>query len=195
MNKPGNISPRPTPEQITQEIDRIESGRELRKSIFDTIRNLIFIAAIAVLLSNLLISVLTVNRSSMSPTMSDGEIVIVVRGMDVKHGDIIAFHYNNKILLKRVIAKAGDWVHIDENGIVSINSVILDEPYLAEKSLGECDIQFPYQVPDGTVFVMGDHRSTSVDSRLKSIGPVSHDNIVGKVLLRIWPLPKFGIPK
>ena len=179
---------RPTVEQIDREIERLESAREIRKIIINIIKNLIVIAAAAVLVTNVLLSVLTVNRSSMNPTLKDGDIIISLKLTGIKHGDIIAFHYNNKILLKRVIAKAGDWVDIDEDGTVYVNESALDEPYVTEKGLGECNITLPYQVPDGSLFVMGDHRTTSSDSRLKEIGPVKEEDVAGKVFLRIWPL-------
>ena len=186
---------RPTLEQIEEELNRREGGRELKKVVSDTVKSLIVIAAAAVLVANLLIGVLLVNRSSMTPTLTDGDVVIALRWVGVKPGDIVAFHYNNKILLKRVIAKEGDLVDIDEDGTVYVNGEATDEPYLTEKNLGECDINLPYEVPVGCIFVMGDHRATSADSRLQEIGPVSAENIVGKVIMRIWPLSKIGFPK
>ncbi|MCL2812987.1 MAG: signal peptidase I [Oscillospiraceae bacterium] len=197
-NEPADEKPaaarRPTLRQIEEEIDRLESGRKMKKMLADTIKNLIVIAAASVVVANLLIGVLLVNRSSMAPTVSDGDVVIALRWVSVKPGDIIAFHYNNKVLLKRVIAKEGDLVDIDGDGMVYVNNEALSEPYLTEKSLGECDIGLPYVVPVGCVFVMGDHRETSADSRLREIGPVSSEYIVGKVIMRIWPLPKIGFP-
>jgi signal peptidase I len=184
---------RPSIEQLEKEIGRIETKRELKKAIFSTIRSLIIIAAAAVLVANLLIAVLLVNRTSMTPTLSEGEVVVALRWIGVNPGDIVAFHYNNKILLKRVIAKEGDWVNIDEDGTVYVNNEIIDEPYVTEKSLGECDITLPYQVPVGTIFVMGDHRAASADSRLNEIGPVSTELVVGKVFLRLWPLNRIAI--
>lgn len=186
---------RPTLEQIERELDRRESGRELKKAIFDTAKNLIVIAAAAVLVANLLIGVLLVNRSSMVPTLADGDVVIALRWAGVNPGDIVAFHYNNKILLKRVIAKEGDLVDIGEDGTVYVNREAIDEPYLTQKSIGDCDIKLPYEVPVGSVFVMGDNRKTSADSRLQEIGSVGLEFIVGKVILRIWPLEKMGFPK
>ena len=194
LNKNSRI--RPSVDQLEKEIGRIETMRELKKAVLGTIHNLIIIAASAVLVANLLIAVLIVNRTSMTPTLQEGEVVVALRWLGVKPGDIVAFHYNNKILLKRVIAKEGDVVDIDEDGAVYVNSELVDEPYITEKSLGECDITLPYQVPVGTIFVMGDHRATSSDSRLNEIGPVSTELIVGKVFLRLWPLNRitlFGI--
>jgi signal peptidase I len=128
----------------------------------------------------------------MSPTVKNGEIVVLMKNTDVEQGDLIAFYYNNKILVKRVIAFAGDWIDIKDDGTVYINGEELDEPYLTEKSLGECDLEFPYQVPDGKVFVMGDHRSVSVDSRSSQIGCVSEEQIVGKLKFRVWPIKRIG---
>ena len=190
MNKTESIDIylRPTVEEIEKEITRRENKRELRATVLGAIKNIIVIAAAAVLISNLLISVLVVNRGSMNPTLNDGEVIITSRLSGIERQDVVAFYYNNKILVKRVIAKAGDWINITSDGAVYINNEILNEPYLTQQSLGECDIDFPYQVPDGTVFVMGDNRAFSADSRLNEIGPVKSEDIVGKVFMRIWPL-------
>jgi len=187
-----SISLRPSVEQIDRELERLEAIDELKKAVSGTIKNLIVIAAAAVLITNVLISVLTVNRSSMTPTLQDGDVVIALKLFGVSHGDIVAFHYNNKILLKRVIAKSGDWVNISEDGTVYVNDEAIDEPYLTAKSLRECNITLPYQVPDGSLFVMGDHRSVSADSRLSEIGAVKEEDIAGKVFLRIWPLTRLN---
>ena len=193
INKPANSPARPTVKQIDLEISRIENSRELRKAVAGTLKNIVVIAAAAIIAANLFIAVLIINKNSMSPILQDGDIVVAVRWGGVNPGDVAAFYYNNKILLKRVIAKAGDWVYIDENGTVFVNDEALDEPYVAEKSFGECDIDLPYQVPDGSYFVMGDQRKTSADSRLKEIGPVGAEYIAGKVFVRIWPLSKIEL--
>jgi len=151
------------------------------------------IAAASVLISTLLISVLRVNRSSMAPTFFDGEIIIALRHVAINRGDVIVFFYNNKLLVKRVIATVGDWVYIDENGVVYVNDEALYEPYVREKSFGVCDIELPFQVPDKSFFVMGDQRATSLDSRLSSIGPVERGLVEGRVVLRIWPLTRFKL--
>ena len=149
-------------------------------------------AAIAVLVATLWLPVLQIYGSSMTPTLQDGEIIFSVKTADLEPGDIVAFYYNNKILVKRVICGPGDWVNIDEDGTVYVNEVRLKEPYLAEKALGDCNIELPYQVPDGKIFVMGDHRSTSVDSRNTAVGCVAQEQIVGKIIFRIWPLNRLG---
>jgi len=177
-------------ELLENEIRRQKIKRELRRSTYNMIRTFVVIAAASVLVSTILISVLKINKNSMTPTIEEGEIVVAVKRFGVNKGDIVAFYYNNKLLIKRVIATAGEWVHISEDGTVEVDRVVLDEPYILEKSLGECDIEMPYQVPDGSYFVMGDHRSTSLDSRLQDIGSISKEQIEGKVVLRIWPLSK-----
>ena len=128
----------------------------------------------------------------MTPTLQEGEIILSVKNSEFETGDIVAFYYNNKILIKRIICGPGDWIDIDEDGTVYVNEVRLDEPYLAEKALGECDISLPYQVPEGRWFVMGDHRSTSVDSRSTAVGCVSEEQIVGKIIFRVWPFTRLG---
>jgi len=136
--------------------------------------------------------VLRIYGTSMTPTLSEGNIVLSLKGSSFKTGDVIALYYNNKILVKRVIANSGDWVDIDQEGNVFVNGQLLDEPYLTEKAFGECDIKLPYQVPESRVFVMGDHRSTSVDSRSTAIGCVSEEQIVGKIVFRVWPINELG---
>lgn len=183
----------PLSEQIRlleQELVKRQTGPSVRKIIFGTFKSLIVIAAAVVLVTNLLISVMIVSRSSMTPVLRDGDVVIALRWFGVKPGDIIAFYYNNIIQIKRVIAKEGDWIDIKEDGTVYVNDNALDEPYLTDKYFGECDIELPYQVPVGSVFVMGDQRKTSADSRLKEIGPVRKENILGKVFIGIWPLSR-----
>ena len=154
---------------------------------------LIALAAVAVLVATLWLPVLQIYGSSMTPTLWDGEIVFSVKTTDMEQGDIIAFYYNNKILVKRVIAGPGDWVDITEDGTVYINGAQLEEPYLEEKAFGDADIEFPYQVPDGRIFVMGDHRATSVDSRHMAVGCVAEEQIVGKIVFRVWPVERLGL--
>jgi signal peptidase I len=174
--------------ELTYEKEKMRSRRILRNVIF----TLITIAAGAVLIATLVLPIFRIYGTSMSPTLNKGDIVAAVKGTNEKQGDLIAFYYNNKILVKRVIATEGEWVDIDENGNVFVNDRMLQEPYLTEKGLGNCDINLPYQVPEGTVFVMGDHRNVSLDSRSSSVGCISRDQIVGKLLFRIWPFNKMG---
>jgi signal peptidase I len=150
------------------------------------------VAAVAILISMLVMPVLQITGESMTPAMTNNEIVVALRGSSFEKGDIIAFYYNNKILVKRVIAQAGEWVDIDEFGNVYINNIPLDEPYLEEKALGDTNIQLPYQVPDGKIFVMGDHRATSADSRNTAVGCVADEQVVGRIVFRIWPFNVFG---
>ena len=182
----------PSAELVEAELERerykIRYGRALRSTIY----SLVTVAAVAVLVATLWLPVLQIYGNSMTPTLTDGDIVMTVKTSDFEPGDVVAFYYNNKILIKRVIAQAGDWVDIADDGTVYVNGAELDEPYVYEKSLGECDIDLPYQVPDGRIFVMGDHRSTSVDSRSTSVGCVAQEQVVGKVTLRAWPLTRLG---
>ena len=158
------------------------------KAIRSTLSSLVVVAAIAVLVANLWLPTLQIYGSSMAPTLADGNIVVATRGADFQTGDLVAFYLGNKLLVKRVIAGPGDWVDIAEDGTVSVNGGAIDEPYVSDKARGECSITLPYQVPDGRWFVMGDHRSTSADSRSNAVGCVSEEQIVGKIRLRIWPL-------
>ena len=185
----------PSSEQVEQELNREKSRRGFSRAIRNIVFALITVAAIAVLVAVLWLPVLRIYGSSMAPTLGEGDIVLSVKGGSFKTGDVVAFYYNNKILVKRVIAKSGDWVDIDDDGNVTVNGIMLDEPYVSEKALGECDIKLPYQVPESRVFVMGDHRSTSVDSRNSAIGCVSEEQVVGKIVFRVWPLKSFGKTK
>ena len=182
----------PSAEQLEAELKREKYKRRYHSVLRSTIYTLITVAAIAVLVATLWLPVLQIYGSSMTPTLQDGEIFFSVKTADLEPGDIVAFYYNNKILVKRVICGPGDWVNIDEDGTVYVNEVRLKEPYLAEKALGDCNIELPYQVPDGKIFVMGDHRSTSVDSRNTAVGCVAQEQIVGKIIFRIWPLNRLG---
>ena len=167
-----------------------------RKAFAGTFRNtlytLIAVAAAAVLVAVLLLPVMRIYGTSMSPTLNEGNYVLSVKGSSFETGDVIAFYYNNKILVKRVIAKAGEWVDIDEDGTVYVNNVKIDEPYVTDLAFGECDIELPYQVPENRIFVMGDHRDVSVDSRNTTIGCVAEEQIVGKIVFRIWPYSDIG---
>ena len=182
----------PGSQRLRQELDRVQYNKRYRGVIRSTIYVLLTVAAVAVLVATLLLPVLRIYGASMTPSLNEGDIVVSVKGMDFDRGDVVSFYYNNKILVKRVVAFEGEWVNIDENGNVYVNGTLLDEPYLTEKAFGECDIQLPYQVPDERYFLMGDNRSVSVDSRNTTVGCISRDQIVGKVIFRIWPLSEFG---
>ena len=182
----------PTTQQLEAELARVRYQHRYNSVLRSTISILVVVAAIAVLVATLLLPVLRIYGSSMTPTVDEGEIIVSLKQSDFKQGDIVAFYYNNKILVKRLIAGPGSWVDIDEAGNVSVDGALLDEPYLTERALGDCNIKLPYQVPDERYFVMGDHRSTSVDSRNTAIGCVAEEQIVGRIVFRVWPLSKLG---
>ena len=186
------LTENPTVEQLERELRRERHKRSYRGTLLSTISALVIVAAVAVLVSMLALPVLQVVGESMTPSLYQGEIVVAPKGTAFQKGDVIAFYYNNKILVKRVIANAGEWVNIDGDGNVFINDVPLDEPYVSDKALGDCNITLPYQVPDGKIFVMGDHRATSSDSRNTAVGCVAQEQVVGRVVLRVWPLDRIG---
>lgn len=191
-HRPPAVPQAPTVAQLEEELKRETYRKRYNRVFRSTVYTLITVAAAAVLVATLFLPVLRIYGTSMTPTMTDGDIVVSVKSGTFQRGDIIAFWFNNKILVKRVIAQPGEWVDIDGDGNVSVNGEPLDEPYLTEKALGECDIELPYQVPEGRVFVMGDHRATSSDSRSSAVGCVAEEQIVGRLVFRIWPLNGFG---
>lgn len=191
--KPDRTAAKPAPnlEQLEAELKRENYKDRYRSVLRSTIFTLITVAAAAVLVATLLTPVLQITGGSMTPTLMNGEIVVSLKGSGYESGDIIAFYYDNKILVKRVIAQTGQWVDIDEEGNVYVDGELLDEPYVEDRAFGECNIELPYQVPEAKIFVMGDHRSVSLDSRNTSVGCVDKDQIVGRLILRIWPLNTF----
>ena len=182
----------PTLEQLTAELARENYKRRFGRVLRSTLFTLVVVAAAAVLVATIWMPVLQIYGSSMTPTLNEGEIVVSVKGSDFEPGDLVAFYLGNKILVKRCIAGPGQWVDINENGDVFVDGELLDEPYLTEKALGECDQSFPYQVPESRFFCMGDHRATSVDSRHSAVGCVAEEQIVGKIVFRVWPVQQFG---
>ena len=178
---------------LEQQLKEEKKKRRFYKALRSVIATLVTVAAVAVLVAQSLMPVLRIYGNSMNPTLSQGNVVVALKSSSFKTGDIVAFYWNNKILIKRAIAMPGDWVDIDEDGNVSVNGKVIDEPYLKDKALGQCDITLPYQVPDSGIFVMGDNRSVSVDSRSTTIGVVSDEQIVGKIVFRIWPLSNLGL--
>lgn len=182
----------PSLEEMEDEIARLKYRKNYGSALRGTLYSLAVVAAVAVLVATLWMPVLRITGASMEPTLTDGQFVAAIKSDKFESGDIIAFYYNNKILIKRVIASAGDWVDMDDDGNVYVNGLFLDEPYLVEKSVGECDIDLPYQVPDGRVFVMGDDRPVSLDSRTTAVGCVSREQVLGRVVFCVWPMATFG---
>ena len=182
----------PTTKQLAAELKRIRYKRDYRKTLLNTFTSVAVAAAIAIIVSTLLLPVLRVTGTSMAPTLMNDDLVICKKRSDFQNGDIVAFYLNNKILLKRVIGKAGDSIDIKEDGTVYVNGSKLNETYTSEDALGECDIDFPYTVPENRVFVMGDNRPASIDSRSTAVGCIADEYVIGKVVLRIWPIYMFG---
>ena len=173
-------------------VNRIRYGKRFRASVISTLMTLVVVAAAAILIAILVLPILRIYGQSMSKTLDNGDIVVSVKTADLETGDIVAFYYNNTILVKRVIGQSGDWIDIAKDGTVSVNQVELEEPYLDKKAYGEIDISLPYQVPEGRIFVMGDNREISIDSRTMMIGCVAQEQIVGKIIYRVWPFGKLG---
>lgn len=182
----------PSEKQLKAELARLRYQQRYRTVLRSTICTLIVVAAVAVLVATIWMPVLQIYGSSMTPTLSEGDIVVCFKMSDIKRGDLVAFYLGNKLLVKRCVALPGQTVDIDGDGNVTLDGVPLDEPYVTEKSLGDCNIELPYQVPDNRYFCMGDHRKTSVDSRNTAVGCVTEEQIVGKIVFRVWPLSGFG---
>ena len=177
---------------LQKELKRERYKRRFRKLLKRTVNALIVVAAVAALVATLILPVLQIAGTSMEPNLNDGNIVLLVKKKNLQTGDLCAFYYSNKILIKRVIATPGDYIWIESDGTVFLNGNPLDEPYISEKALGECDVEFPYQVPENCYFVMGDKRETSIDSRSSVIGCIPEDQIVGRIFCKFWPLSEFA---
>lgn len=182
----------PTFAEVNNEKKRLRTRKMYESALFKTVGVLLVVAAISVLLTTLWMPVLQIYGSSMSPTLEPGDLVLSVKNEKLESGDVVAFYQGNKLLIKRVIATSGQWVDIDNDGVVTVDGTTLDESYIRELSLGNCDIELPHQVKEAHYFIMGDNRDTSLDSRASVIGDVSEEQIEGKVVFRIWPLNKFG---
>ena len=182
----------PQLEMLEKEVKREQYRRRFKRLLRSTTNALIVVAAVAALIATLLLPVLEIAGTSMEPSLNDGDNVLLVKTDKLETGDLCAFYYSNKILIKRIIAVPGDYIWIESDGTVFLNGNELDEPYVSEKSLGECDVEFPYQVPENAYFMMGDHRETSIDSRSTVIGCVPQDQIIGKILCKFWPLKEFA---
>ncbi len=188
-----NVRNLPTTSEISSELKYERNRIRFRRIIKSSIYALVLVAAIAVLIATLVLPVLQISGTSMEPTLNNGEIVVLFKTTKLERGDLCGFSYSNKILIKRVIGLPGDFIVVDQEGNVFVNNKKLDEPYITEKGLGECDIEFPYEVPQNEYFLMGDHRTTSIDSRSSVIGCIPQDQIIGKIFLKVWPLSDISI--
>ena len=193
FKKKRNPEDLPSTPQLEKEIKAERYRKRYNSTLRSTVYILVTVAATAVLIATLVFPIFQIFGTSMSPTLEEGNVVIGLRTTKFETGDLVAFYYNNKILIKRVVAHAGEWIDIDEEGNVYVNGEIIYEPYISEKSLGNCDIKLPYQVPDRRIFVMGDNRADSIDSRSSTIGCIEEEQIAGKLFLCVWPLNQFGL--
>lgn len=193
--KKKTLTEMPQLEQLKEELKREKYKKRYNRVLRSTVYSLVVVAAVAILVAMLWMPVLQIYGNSMTPTLNEGEIVLSLKGEDFDTGDLVAFYLGNRLLIKRCIAGPGQWVDIDEEGNVYVDGELLDEPYVSEKSKGECDLELPYQVPENKWFLIGDHRATSIDSRSTTIGCVAKEQVVGRVVYRVWPLEGFGSVK
>lgn len=182
----------PEVSQLKEELKREKYKYRYASVLRSTVFTLVVVAAFAILVATLWMPVLQIYGTSMTPTLDEGQIVVSVKGYEFEPGDLVAFYIGNKLLVKRVIASPGDMIDIHEDGTVFINGKELNEPYVSEKAYGECDLEFPYQVPESRFFMLGDHRATSVDSRSSVVGCIAKEQIVGKIVFCMWPVADFG---
>ena len=182
----------PSVEELRKELKREQYKSRYRSVIRSTMGTLAVVAALSILIATLWMPVLQIYGNSMTPTLEEGQIVISLKDSDFQQGDLVAFYLGNKLLVKRVIAGPGDWVEITPEGQVYLNGSALEEPYVQELALGQCDLEFPYQIPDERYFLLGDHRETSVDSRSSVVGCVAMEQIVGRIVFSVWPMARFG---
>ncbi len=185
----------PTVSQVEKEISRERYNSKYKKVLKSTLSSLIVVAAIAVLIATLALPVLQIQGNSMEPTLNDEEIVILLKTTNLKRGQLCCFSYQNKLLIKRIIGIPGDSISIHDDGTVYVNGSAIEEPYIIDRALGECDITFPVNVTDNHYFILGDHRSTSIDSRSSVVGLVSDEQIVGRIFFRVWPFNAIGSVK
>ena len=182
-----DIDSLPTKKQVETERKRYRRKKAYNKALGGTIYVLTIVAAVAVLIATLVLPVLQIEGKSMEPTLVNGDIVLLTKTTNFDRGELCGFSWNNKLLIKRVIGIPGDWIEIDSDGTVYLNGKKLNEPYADQIAFGECDLEFPFQVPQEQYFVLGDMRESSIDSRNTLIGCVEKDQIVGRVFFRIWP--------
>lgn len=190
--KPKPIYTVPDSEVLEKAVQKIRHKRRFVVVLRSTVSALVVAAALAVLVATLWTPVLQIYGSSMTPTLEEGQFVVSLKGASFRQGDLVSFYIGNKLLVKRVIAVPGDWVNISADGTVYVNDAELEEPYIDHKAFGQCDLELPYQIPESSYFLMGDHRETSVDSRYSAVGAVAEDQIVGKIVFCVWPLSDFG---
>lgn len=185
----------PSVEAVQAELARVKYKERYKSTFRSTIYALIVVAAVTILIATTFMPVFRTYGDSMTPTLSEGDIVLALKGNNFDTGDVVGLYVGNKLLIKRVIAGPGQWIDINEDGDISIDGKKQDEPYVTEKALGDCNIELPFQVPDGRHFVMGDHRSTSLDSRNTAVGCIADEQIVGRIFFRVWPFSEFGAVK